>query len=165
MQTFRSITIGIVYGVVSSLLFSFTFVLFGQGAAGGFTMLFSEFWLYIATLPVFTLGFMVLGYIFSKNTTFSKKASWIYSSIIAFIVTFYLSTIGSLIAHHILYPDGMGIYERYIYFAEFDDNIFYWGLVYSIVLLPLTTIITRYLITFFAFIVASSNRKTTKASA
>ncbi len=162
MKTFKAISIGVVYGIVTSTLFSFVFVLFGQVAAGGFTLLVGEAWLYIATLPAFILGFAILGYIFSKNITFNNKSGWIYNCIIAFIVTFYVSTIGAEIGHHLLYPNGMGIYESYVYFAEYGDNMFYWGLVYSVVLLPLTTVIARYLIKLFEFILISINGKSFK---
>ena len=164
MKAFKSIMIGIVYAIVTSTLFSFVFVLFGQVAAGGFTLLFGEVWLYIATLPAFILGFAILGYIFSKNITFNNKSGWIYSCIIAFIVTFYVSTIGAEIGHHLLNDDGMGIYERYVFYKEYTNayDIFYWGLVYSVVLLPLTTVIARYLIKLFDFILISINGKSFK---
>ena len=163
MKEFKSITIGIVYAIVTSTLFSFVFVLFGQVAAGGFTLLFGEVWLYIATLPAFILGFAILGYIFSKNITFNKKSGWVYSCIIAFIVTFYVSTIGALIGDQLLNGDGMGFYERYNHYAySIDDNMYYWGLVYSVVLLPLTTVIARYLIRLFEFILISINGKSFK---
>lgn len=166
MKALKSITLGIIYGVVTSTLFSFMFVLVGQGAAGGFTLLFGEAWLYIATLPIFTVVFVILGYVFSKDRTFSKKSVWIYSCIIAFIVTFYVSTIGSLIGHHLLNDDGMGIYERYVFYEEYrtGDNPFYWGLIYSVVLLPLTTVVARNLIKLFEFILTSINGKTFRFS-
>lgn len=166
MKTFKFISIGAIYGIVTSMLFSFLFVVMGQIAAGAVTGLVGEYWLYISTLAPFTLGFAILGYIFSKNITFNKKIGWVYSCIIAFIVTFYVSTIGALIGEHFLINDGRGIYERYVFYEEFetDDNTFYWGLIYAIVLLPLTTIIARYLIKLFELILNLLKRQPSKSS-
>ena len=161
MQSVKSVLYGSIYGILTATVFSFFFVFFGQAAAGGMTVLIGEVWLYLATLPPFILGFALLGYAFSKNRTFNTKMGWLYSCVIAFTVTFFVSTFGSIIGHHLLNDDGMGIYERYLFYAQYgsNDNLFYWGFIYAVVLLPLTTVITRYFIKLFEWILRLEKQK------
>lgn len=133
-----ALVVGGVYGAFLSLFSSFLFMGFGQSAAGGFTSLWGENWLYWSTLFPFIIGFSILGfYLYKRNKQQTNKKIWIISCLIAFLITLYSGTVGALFGEYMVRGtlESMNI-----------SGTLTWGSIYSIVFLPITTVIAYGLI-------------------
>lgn len=130
--------VGGVYGAILSLFLSFLFMGFGQSAAGGFTSLWGEKWLYSSTLFPFIISFSILGFYLNKRTKQqTNKKKWIISFLLAFLITLYSGTVGALFGEFMVRGtlESMNI-----------SGTFTWGSIYSIIFLPVTTVIAYCLI-------------------
>ena len=138
MKARTGILIGAIFGFCLSFITSFFFMFFGQMLAGGFTSLWGELWLYFATVIPFTLTFAVIGYCFTKRVDHSNKRLWVYSAISAFLNTLYSGTIGALFGEFIVRGGSLRTYTENGYTGVNTEGTLYWGVVYAVVLLPLT---------------------------
>ncbi|MDK7667406.1 hypothetical protein [Cytobacillus oceanisediminis] len=133
-----AVVVGGVYGAILSLFLSFLFMGFGQSAAGGFTSLWGEKWLYSSTLFPFIISFSILGFYLNKRTKQqTNKKKWIISFLLAFLITLYSGTVGALFGEFMVRGtlESMNI-----------SGTFTWGSIYSIIFLPVTTVIAYCLI-------------------
>lgn len=133
-----AVVVGGVYGAILSLFLSFLFMGFGQSAAGGFTSLWGEKWLYSSTLFPFIISFSILGFYLNKRTKQqTNKKKWIISFLLAFLITLYSGTVGALFGEFMV----RGTLE-----SLNISGTFTWGSIYSIIFLPVTTVIAYCLI-------------------
>lgn len=137
MKTIKGIVIGIIVGFVLSFCISLMFMLFAQGLAGGITSLFSESWLYYATVIPFILTFSVLGFYFTKQENVSNKKLWLLSLLSSLFITLYSGTIGAIFGETIV-RGGMETINI--------EGTLIWGTIYAFIMLPLTTPFARLII-------------------
>lgn len=132
--------LGLSYGIVISLLSSLLFMLFAQMISGGVTMLWGEKWLYFSVIVPFAVAFAILGGYFDKRKELSNKKLWEISFVCAFLVTLYSGTVGAIFGETIVRG---GLETINI------EGTLLWGIIYTVVLLPLTTPFARLLIAVF----------------
>lgn len=146
MKFNRGARLGLIFGLVVSLLSAFIFMFFGQIAASGGgrpTILMGEAWLYYATLLPFILGFTLLGGYFEKHhkhDVVSSKKLWLISLYYAFLLTLFSGTVGALLGETIV-RGGLETVNV--------EGTLIWGTIYAFVLIPLTWPFFRFVIHLF----------------
>ncbi|NGP46748.1 hypothetical protein G4V62_18020 [Bacillaceae bacterium SIJ1] len=136
--------IGLLFGVISSIVVAYHFNLFVQILAGGGMSVFGPHWVYLAVIVPFSINFVVLGAYFNQLRELSLKKLAIISLISAFLVTLYSGTIGAIF--------GVAIVREGIETINFLGT-FKWGTIYAFILFPFTVPLAIILIGFFYIIV------------
>lgn len=134
------VVIGLAFGLIISFFTALLFMLFAQTISGGVTMFWGEKWLYFSVIVPFAIAFAILGGYFHNRKELSNKKLWKISFICAFIVTLYSGTAGAIFGETI----ARGGLET----INIEGTLI-WGNIYAVVLLPLTTPFSRFLIIMF----------------
>lgn len=103
-------------------------------------MFWGEKWLYFSVIVPFAIAFIILGNYFHNRKELSNKKLWEISFGCAFLVTLYSGTVGAIIGENTVRG---GLETINI------NGTLVWGLIYAVVLLPLTTPFAHLLIVGF----------------
>ncbi|MDM5248549.1 hypothetical protein [Lysinibacillus sp. G4S2] len=120
---------GMTIGIFCSIIIPYFFSNVGDTLAGGRMSYRGENWLYIAFSIPIILSMAIIGYYLSTQKNISNKKMWWISFFAALIVSLFIGTLGILISEMIL----RGNLNTF----NLEDSMI-WGVIYSIVLLPIT---------------------------
>lgn len=131
------------------LCVSIIFMLIEHGVINIVQLLFGEGWLYFATIVPFALTFSVLGFYFTKQEDVSNKRLWLLSLTSALFISLYSGTIGALFGEFIMMGGSLKTYVDGGYIGVNVEEVLIWGTIYSIILIPITVLVTRLIIEVF----------------
>ncbi len=129
---------GITIGIVGSLIIPYFFYRIAHGLAGGYVSL--SYWgdsqLYIALSLPMILSMAIMGYYLSSQNNVQNKKMWWISFFVTFIVSLFTGTFGILIREMI--SGNLNAFNL--------EESMIWGVIYSIVLLPLTVPLCKFIL-------------------
>ncbi|AYC30138.1 hypothetical protein D3873_09725 [Paenisporosarcina cavernae] len=129
-----SFLIGSCIGVIVGFLSVFIFTYVGNVLAGGITSFQPEPFLYIACIFPFSIACGVLAHYLSSSQFLTSAGYWKMSFIFAFVLSIFVSTFGVLIGEYVV-RGGVGT-------LNWSGTIL-WGLLYAILLLPLSASLVK----------------------
>ncbi|MGA3674761.1 hypothetical protein [Lysinibacillus agricola] len=120
---------GITIGIFCSIFIPYLFNRVGNTLAGGYINYWGESWVYIAFSIPMILSMVIMGYYLSTQKNIPNKKMWWISFFVTLIVSLLTGTLGILISEMIL-RGNLNTFNL--------DGSMIWGVIYSIVLLPIT---------------------------
>jgi len=128
---------GIFIGIVSSLFIPYFFSSVSESLAGGRMSYWGESWLYIALSIPMIISMAIMGYYLSSQNNVQNKKMWWISLFVTLIVSLFTGTLGILISEMILRGNLNTI--------NLEGSLI-WGVIYSIVLLPITVPLGKFIL-------------------
>lgn len=130
---------GITIGIVGSLIIPYFFNRIAYGLAGGYVNLsyWGDSWLYIALSIPMIISMAIMGYYLASQKNVQNKKMWWISFFVTFIVSLFTGTLGILISELIL-RGNLNTFNL--------EGSMIWGVIYSIVLLPITVPLGKFIL-------------------
>ncbi|MFJ7662421.1 hypothetical protein ACIQXW_08475 [Lysinibacillus sp. NPDC097162] len=135
----KGILKGITIGIVGSFIIPYFFHRIAYGLAGGYVSLsyWGDSWLYIALSIPLILSMAIMGYYLSSQNNVQNKKMWWISFFVTFIVSLFTGTLGIIISEIIL-RGNLNTFNL--------EGSMIWGVIYSIVLLPITVPLGKFIL-------------------
>lgn len=140
-----SMVLGLIISFIGSISIHFVSSIFAGGVMGFSTAK----WLYITLAFPIVMGFVLLSVYFYNCPNLSNKQMWKITLLSVFAISLFSGTIGTIVSDSIIYgSEGVNYKGRII-----------WGILYSILSLPITMFIGKLLIDILAQFVATLKKK------
>lgn len=137
MLKVKGVLKGIFIGIGSSFFIPYFFSSASESLAGGRMSYWGQGWLYIAFGIPMILSMAIMGYYLSNRMKIENKKLWRISFFITLIVSLFTGTLGILISEMILRSNLNSL--------NVEGSII-WGIVYSIIFLPITVPLGKFII-------------------